>query len=155
MDLIVTLGIMNHFTPQKQTSVPQNLIVTGLVNMSSVVTGSIASAFVIGRSTLNYSSGATNQLSAIFSGIVCLAVGFSCIKLFSCMPMVFLEVMLMALELKIVRMAELYFAFKNDYRTFVTHVVVLISMLFTKGTNAIIIGLFVYLVMQAKDLTRP
>lgn len=32
---------------------------------------------------------------------------------------------------------------------------VFISMFFTRGPNAIIIGLFVYLVMQAKDLTKP
>ena len=61
----------------------------------------------------------------------------------------------MGLELKIIRVPELIFTFKNDVKLFITNISVAFAMLFTKGTNAIVIGLFLYLVMLAKELMMP
>lgn len=71
------------------------------------------------------------------------------------MPSVVLEAILMGLELKTIRIPELIFTFKNDFKLFFTNIIVVLSMLFTRGSNAIFIGLFIYLAMLAKELMIP
>lgn len=136
-------------------SIPQNILANAFTNMSAIITGSIGSSFALARSILNFSSGATNQLACVFNGLVCILVGYSCLQLLYIMPMVFLEGILMGLELKVVRVPELVFTFKHDQKLFITNMTVVFGMLFTKGTNAIMIGLFVYLVILAKELMMP
>lgn len=155
MDIMICVGMLNYFTPQKNASIPQNLLANSFLSMSTIITGSIGSSFALARSILNFSSGATNQLACVFNGVICILLGYSSLKLLYIMPMVFLEGILMGLELKVVRVPELIFTFKNDQKLFVTNMTVVFAMLFTKGTNAIMIGLFVYLVILAKELMLP
>jgi hypothetical protein len=61
----------------------------------------------------------------------------------------------MGLELKQIRVAELIFTFKNDFKMFFTSVTVIVCMLFTRSSNSIFIGLFVYLAIFAKELVTP
>lgn len=91
----------------------------------------------------------------MFNGIICLGIGFLFFNLFSKMPSVVLEAILMGLELKTIRIPELIFTFKNDFKLFFTNIIVIFSMLFTRGSNAIFIGLFIYLAMFAKELMVP
>lgn len=71
------------------------------------------------------------------------------------MPSVALEAILAGLELKVVRIHELVYTFKYDFKLFVTNMTVFTSMLFTKPSNAIFIGLFVYLCFFARQFLKP
>jgi MFS superfamily sulfate permease-like transporter len=123
--------------------------------MSCIITGSMGCSFVYARSLLNHQTGAINQWACVFNGLICLGIGFLFFSLFSKMPSVVLEAILMGLELKTIRIPELIFTFKNDFKLFFTNIVVILSMLFTRGSNAIFIGLFIYLAMFAKELMIP
>ena len=82
-------------------------------------------------------------------------MGFLLFRLFAFVPSVALEAILMGLELKTIRVDEMIFTFKNDRKLFLTNMSVMISMLFTRPSNAILIGVFFYLAMLAKELMVP
>jgi len=152
---MITWGMLGVSSDQSFTSTPKNILVLIYSNLSCIVTGTMGCSFVYARSILSYQTGAKNQFACIFNGIICLGVGFLFFSLFSKMPSVVLEAILMGLELKVVRVKKLIFAFKNDFKFFMTAMVVIFSMLFTRGSNAIFIGLFVYLAMFTKELMTP
>lgn len=155
LDSMITWGMMGVSTDQTYTSKPQNILVVIFMNLSCIVTGSMGSGFVYSRSLLNYQAGAKTQLSCFFNGFICLGIGFLFFSFFSYMPSVVLEAILMGLELKTIRIPELIFTFKNDFKLFLTNITVTGCMLFTRGSNAIFIGLFLYLAMFAKELMIP
>lgn len=89
------------------------------------------------------------------NGVICLSVGFMLFRLFAYLPSVALEGIVMALELLTIRLDEIAFTFKNDKKLFITNMTVIVSMLFTRPSNAFLIGLFVYLAILAKELMVP
>jgi MFS superfamily sulfate permease-like transporter len=152
---MIAWGMLGVTTDQTFTSTPKNILVLIYCNLSCIVTGTMGASFVYARSILNYQTGAKNQFACIINGIICLGVGFLFFSLFSKMPSVVLEGILMGLELKVVRVKKLIFAFKHDFKFFITSMSVIFAMLFTRGSNAIFIGLFVYLAMFTKELMTP
>lgn len=155
LETMITLGMMGISTDQSYTSQPRNIMTLVFSNLSCLVTGSMASSFVYARSYLNHQTGAKNQWSCVMNGVICLAVGFLLFNLFAYLPSVALEAILMGLELKTIRINEMIFTFKNDKKLFMTNIIVIFSMLFTRPSNAILIGLFCYLAMLAKELMIP
>lgn len=155
LDSMICWGMMGVSTDQSYTSKPKNMMVLIFSNLSCIVTGSMGSSFVYARSLLNHQTGARSQFSCFFNGLLCLGIGFLFFKLFSKMPSVVLEAILMGLELKTIRIPELIFTFKNDFKLFLTNITVTGCMLITRGSNAIFIGLFIYLAMFAKELMIP
>lgn len=107
------------------------------------------------RSYLNEKAGATSKWACVMNGVVCLVIGFAFFKLFAYMPSVCLEAILMGLELKLVRIGEMIYTFKHDFKLFLTTMIVFGLMFFTQPSNAIFIGLFVYLAFFAKQFLMP
>jgi MFS superfamily sulfate permease-like transporter len=60
METMITLGMMGISTDQSYTSQPKNILTLIFANMSCLVTGSMASCFVMARSYLNHQTGAKN-----------------------------------------------------------------------------------------------
>ena len=152
---MITWGMMSVKSDQSYSSKPKNILVIIFANLSCIVTGSMGSSFVYARSLLNYLNGSKNQISCVLNGLICLGIGFLFFNFFSKMPSVVLEAILMGLELKTIRIPEMIFAFKHDFKFFLTNISVIISMLFTRMSNAILVGLFVYLAMFTKELMIP
>ena len=150
LENMICWGMLSITTDQIYLSKTRNLFSVVIANMVSILTGTLGISFVYARSYLNEKAGAVSRLACILNGLVCLLVGFVFFNLFSYMPTVALEAILMGLELKVLRVGELIYTFENDFKLFLTSVTVLFAMFFTAPSNAIFIGLFIYLAFFAR-----
>lgn len=155
IESMITWGHITSKTDQVFLSKTKNLFAIGTCNLSGVVTGSLGSAFVYARTMLNHQSDARTQLSGVLNGVFCLMIGFLFFRLFSLMPSVVLEALLMGLELRTVNVKAFYHSFQHDFKHFSISMLVIIAMLFTRASNAIFLGFFFYLILFAKDLMNP
>lgn len=155
LESFITWGMMEIGTDQRFTSRPRNMFVLVVSNLSSLVTGSMGAGFVFERSFTNYETGAKSQWACIFQGLLCLGFGFLLFSSFKFIPAVIIDALLMGIEIKTIRYDELIFTYKNDFKLFVSNVTVTVAMLFTRGSNSIFIGIFIYLLMFAKELMMP
>jgi len=155
LDSSITWGMMSIVTDQSYLSRTRNIFVLVVSNMSTILTSGMGSTFAYARSMFSYQNGAKSKLACLMGGLFTLLIGYGGYSLFSLMPSVALEGILMGLELKIIRIEELKYTFKHDYKLFLTTNVVFISMLFIQPSKAIFLGLFVYLSFFAKQFLVP
>jgi len=155
LESLVTWGMISISSDQMYLSKTKNMFVLVLGNLLTILTGTMGIAFVYARSMLNLQAGARSKMACIFNGLICLGIGIILFKLFSFMPSVALEAILMGLELKTIRIGEFIFNFKKDFKLFLAAISVLISMLFLSASVSIFVGLFVYLAFFAKEFLTP
>lgn len=155
LESLITWGMMEIGTDQRFTSRPRNLFVVVISNLSSLITGSMGAGFVFERSFTNFETGAKSQWACLYQGLFCLSFGFLFFNSFQYIPAVIIDALMMGIQVKTIRFDELLFTYKNDFKLFASNVTVTIAMLFTRGSYSIYIGIFVYLLMFAKELMNP
>lgn len=121
LETSITLSMMRMDTEQQLVSEPRTMFTLATASITSLVTGSMPACFPYDRSFLNFVSGAKNQLSCIFNGVFCVALGFVLFELFAYLPQLALEAILMALSLRTTRVGEIIYTFKHDRKLFITN----------------------------------
>ena len=133
----------------------QELLGMGVGNMAAGLFGATPGSSSFTRSAVNYQSGATSQLSSMFSSVVVLMILFLVTPVFNYIPVAALAAHLMRVGWRLINKSQIRMALRSTRSDAVVFAVTLGAALFFKLETAIYVGIGMALVLFLQKTSTP
>jgi SulP family sulfate permease len=133
----------------------QELLGMGVGNMACGLFGGTPGSSSFTRSAVNYQSGATSQLSSMFSSVVVLLILFLVTPVFNYIPVAALAAHLMRVGLRLINKSQIRVSLRSTRSDAVVFAVTVGAALFFKLETAIYVGIGVALVLFLQKTSTP
>ena len=133
----------------------QELLGMGVGNMAAGLFGVTPGSSSFTRSAVNYQSGATSQLSSMFSSVVVLLILFLVTPVFNYIPVAALAAHLMRVGFRLINKPQIRVSLRSTRSDAVVFAVTLGAALFFKLETAIYVGIGVALVLFLQKTSTP
>ena len=133
----------------------QELLGMGVGNMAAGLFGVTPGSSSFTRSAVNYQSGATSQLSSMFSSVVVLLILFLVTPVFNYIPIAALAAHLMRVGFRLINKSQIRVSLRSTRSDAVVFVVTLVAAVFFKLETAIYVGIGVALVLFLQKSSTP
>lgn len=133
----------------------QELLGMGVGNMAAGLFGVTPASSSFTRSAVNYQSGATSQLSSMFSSVVVLLILFLVTPVFNYIPVAALAAHLMRVGVRLINRSQVRVSLRSTRSDAVVFAVTVAAAIFFKLETAIYVGIGVALVLFLQKTSTP
>ncbi|MDR2673525.1 MAG: SulP family inorganic anion transporter [Opitutaceae bacterium] len=133
----------------------QELAGMGAANIACALFSGVPGSSSFARSAVNFQSGASSQLSSMFSSLVVLAVVLFITPAFGFIPVAALGAHLIRVGLKMINVPQIRIAFRSTRSDAIVFAVTLAACLFLKLDTAIYVGIGISLALFLRKASAP